>query len=154
MWFWKKRKGKAVYRHSIGEKIEYYQGRLNSSDPKIRENAKINLYRLNRISKGKEVFGKVFMVKDKEFNPGASDRKSRRVVCIGVENGKMKVVAVRKNKKMVSLSKFDGNRGININHVRNVDLNQVYEKRTFSKTTNDYLTSHEKLELQRKLNNR
>ncbi len=149
MWFWKKRKGKAVYRYSIGEKLAYYKSQLNSEDPNKRKWAQKSIKRLEKeINK----FGNVLMVHDKEFNPRANDKKSRRVVCVGVENGKMKVVAIRKNKKMVSLSKFDGNRGININHIHNVDLNHVYEKRTFSKTTNDYLTSHEKLELQRKLN--
>lgn len=152
MWFWKKDKNNApIYRRSIGEKITYYQNRLSSSDFKIRENAKRNLYRLNRIASGKESFGKIFIVRDKEFNPRANDTKSRRVVCVGVKNNSMKVIPVRKNKKMVSLSKFDGNRGININHIYDVDLDDIYEKRNFSNVSNDYLTLKEKLELKRKL---
>ena len=153
MWLWKKINNTEYYRYSIGEKIRYYQGGLNNSDPKIREKAKTNLYRLNRIANGKESsFGKVFMVQDMKFNPRANDTKSRRVVCVGVGNGNMKVIPVRKNKKMVSLSKFDGNRGININHIHDINLDDVYEKRNFSNVSNDYLTLNEKLELKRKLN--
>lgn len=146
MWFWKKDKNNnPIYRKSIGEKIRYHQGRLNNSDPKIREKAKTNLYRLNRIANGKESsFGKVFMVKDKIFNPSASEVKPRRVVCVGVEKGKMKVIPVKKNKNIIHLSKFDNQRDINTKLVKTISFNEVYEKRTFKNTTNDYLTSNKK----------
>lgn len=152
MWLLRRINGRPFYRYSIGEKISYYQCRLNSSNPKIRENAIRNLYRLNRMANGNKTFGKVFMVKDKEFNPYANSLKSRRVVCVGFDNGKMKVVPVRKNKKVVWLSKFDGKRSINTNHIYDFSLNKIYEKRNFKNTSNDYLTLEEKLELQRKLN--
>lgn len=153
MWLLRRRNGRPFYHYSIAEKIAYYQDKLNSSEStKERERATRNLYRLNRIANGKETFGKVFMVKDIEFNPDTNSHKSRRVVCIGLKDGNMKVIPVRRNNKMVALSKFDGNRGININHTYNVSLDKIYEKRNFKKTSNDYLTLHEKLELYRKLN--
>ncbi len=56
MWLWKTVNNTQYHRYSIGEKIRYYQGRLNDSDPKIREKAKTNLYRLSCIANGKESF--------------------------------------------------------------------------------------------------
>lgn len=151
MWFWKRKKGKPVYRHSIGEKIRYYEGLLNSKDPAVRDRAKANLARLHRYADGQDVFGKVFIVRDKEFNSYADKNKTRRVVCVGVNGNKLQVIPVRRNKNMVSLSNFDHQRSINVNGVREISINEVYEKRTFRKTGNDYLTNQEKLELNKKL---
>ncbi len=91
------------------------------------------------------------MVKDKEFNPRANDTKSRRVVCVGVDNGNMKVIPVRKNKNIIHLSKFDNQRDINTKLIKSISFNKIYEKRTFKNTTNDYLTFEEKMGLNRKL---
>lgn len=85
MWFWKRKKGKPIYRHSIGEKIRYYEGLLNSKDPAAQQKARSNLERLNRYKDGKDVFGKVFIVRDKKFGNRKQPTKPRRVVCVGKE---------------------------------------------------------------------
>jgi len=66
MWYWKKNKNKnPIYCRSVREKIRYYQSRLNSSNPKIKQKANKNLYCLNRIANGKGSIGNNSMIKDK-----------------------------------------------------------------------------------------
>ena len=126
MWFWKRKKGKPVYRHSIGEKIRYYEGLLNSKDPAVRDRAKANLARLHRYADGQDVFGKVFIVRDKEFGNTRQPTKPRRVVCVGKDGDRLKVIPVYKNKTMISLSNFDRQRSINVNGVRERSINEVF----------------------------
>jgi len=151
MWFWKIKKGKPVYRHSIGEKIRYYKGLLNSKDPAVRNRSKVNLERLIRYADDQNVFGKVFIVRDKECGNIHQPAKPRRVVCVGKDGDRLKVIPVYKNKTMISLSNFDRQRSINVNSIQKISLDQIYEKRTFRKTENDYLTNQEKLELKKKI---
>lgn len=93
----------------------------------------------------------MFIVKDKNFYSSAHDGKSRRVVCVGVEDKKMKVIPVRKNNSYVSLSNFDGNRIFNFKRIKKIPIDKVYENRTFKNSNNDFLTKNEKNELRRKL---
>ena len=79
MWYWKKNKNKnPIYCRSVREKIRYYQSRLNSSNPKIRQKANKNLYRLNRITNGKGSIDKTFMIKDKAKIKYISNKKKKR----------------------------------------------------------------------------
>lgn len=151
MWFWKKKNNKSYYRYSINEKIAYYRNMYNNGTSVEKKRAVKNLTRLKAYKKSNKLFGKVFIVKDKEFNPYASDVKSRRVVLVGVDKDKAKVISVRKNKRYILLSKFDNDRYLDSDNIHALSFNNLYEKRQFSRTNNDYLTKKEKKELLRKI---
>lgn len=148
-WFWKIKNNRKIYRYSIGEKLAYYQRQLNSDDPKKRKWARESI---NRLEKEINKFGNVFIVRDKEFNLNAKYSKPRQVVSIAKKNNQIKVIPVNKNKNMVSLSKFDNQRSLNINKNKLIQINSVYEKRTFKNTENSRLTNQEKKELNKKYN--
>lgn len=150
MWVWKRKKGKTLYHQSIGAKKRYYEEMMVTT-PSKKGKAKKGLKRLERYQRDRYTFGRVFITKDSVFNPRAPRNKSRRVVCVGASEDGMKVIPIRKNNNMISLSQFDGIRSINVNHVKSVPFDQVYEKNTFPRTQNDYLTASEKRELYKKL---
>lgn len=151
MWYKDRKKGRTRFRYSIGEKIRYYSMQAQSRDPKKRRKARKNLERMQSYQRTSSSFGKVFIVKDGLFDAEAPRNKPRRVVCVSSSNNEMKVIPIRKNKKVITLCNFDGMRSININSIQSVPLREVYEKQSFNRTNNDYLTKEEKKQLLRKV---
>lgn len=147
-WFWKRKNNRSIYRYSIGEKLAYYQRQLNSDDPKKRKWARESI---NRLEKEINKFGNVFIVRDKEFNPNANNKKSRRIIGVGIKNGSIESIPVYRNNSLIVLSNFDRNRVVNINKKKRIPLDRVYENRTFKKNNNDYLNQKEKQLLNKKI---
>lgn len=148
MWFWKKSKGKKKYRYSIYEKIRYHRQKFKSATTiQERRKATKNLQRLHRHKDIKKSFGNVYMVKDINFDINAPLLKARRVVLVGYDKktGMCKVIPIYKNNNgYIDLKNFDGNRCIKSKNIFDIHINDLYEKRAFKNTTNDYLTNEEK----------
>lgn len=100
---------------------------------------------------GDSTFGEVYVVKDSNFVSSAKTNKPRQIVSLGIEQGYMKAVPVYKNKNIVELSNFDNCRSINLNLMRKIHLDNVYEKEDFNFSSNSTLTDKEKDEIRRKL---
>lgn len=137
MWY---RNGKRYY--SISEKINYYKTMSESSNSTLRRKASNNLNRLYSIISNKSI-GHVFVVKAREFDTSAHSNKTRRVVLVNSKVGKLTVVPVLKNKNMLSLSGFDGDRSININLKKDLSTSSIYENRSFKNNSNDRLNKSE-----------
>lgn len=146
MWFKKRdlyKTSKQIY--SIGEKKNNFRRSGTSADIK-------NLYKYKKkYSDGDSTYGQVFMVKDAIFNDKSEMYKGRQVVSLGIDKGFMSVVPVYKNKNVVELSNFDNCRSINLNLMRKIHLDNVYEKEDFNFASNSTLTDKEKDEIRRKL---
>ena len=110
------------------------------------------LLRLSQLTKIKDNLrlGDVFVVEDNLM--GSKVRKPRlAVVAKVVDNDKVKVIPVKKDNKLMSLSKFDGTRALHITNVREISKGYLFEKRGFRIAKNATLTSNEKLRLLKKV---
>ena len=69
---------------------------------------------------------------------------------IGKANNNAVVVPVKKLNNVIKLSKFDNQRFIVKTNKKNISFGDIYEKKEFANTKNDYLTSNEVKELHTK----
>lgn len=131
---------------SIGEEKRYLSKKVKAGRAKEAERRKLK--RLEEYTKTKNVFGKVFITKSSDFgDPTAYQNKTRRVVAIKADKDGMVVIPVRKSGPILPLSRFDGNRLVNVMNAKDIDFNGIYEKQKFKKTSNDSLTKEEKRKL-------
>lgn len=107
---------------------------------------------LTRTQVEKARFGNVFIVNDKQvFNPKGAE-KPRRVVLVGKKDGSLQVAPVKRSSPyQMELSNFDGNRSVILGKTVTITKNKVYSKRDFRGTSNDYLTTSEKVKLKKKI---
>ena len=138
-------------RYTIGEKIQYFNSILkNNSETIKRKNwATLRLSNLQQI-KDKMKIGDVFVINDNHLgNP----KKKPRLVVIAKQNSDndVKILPVRKDNKLMSLSNFDEQRALTMNNAFDVPKNQLYEKRGFKIVKNAYLTPKEKNRLFQKV---
>ena len=82
---------------------------------------------------------------------GNPAKKPRLVVIARATNNRVDVLPVKKDNKLMSLSKFDGERALSMNSVQNVSKDYLYEKRGFKFAKNAHLTPQEKTRLQKKV---
>lgn len=137
--------------YSLGEKRRYFTSILNDNNesPKRKEWARQRLNTINRIKSGMKV-GDVYIVDDKHI--GGRQRKPRLVVFAKKDNQDfVKVIPVYKDKKLMSLSQFDGDRAISLNNVKTITNDKIYEKKGF-KFKGANLTPKEKDRLRIKVN--
>lgn len=85
--------------------------------------------------------GDVFIVNDKIM--GAPKKKPRAVVVAKTQANRAKVLPVKKENKIMSLSQFDGKRRLSMGEVKEIDKGYLYEPRGF-KLSNLRLTPKEK----------
>lgn len=143
-----------IYNHkrkisSIGEDKALLKKRINDGLATQKEIRKFN--RLKGLSETKNVFGKVFVTKAMKFgDPARNKNKHRRVVAIKANDSGMILTPVTRANTILGLSRFDGDRLINVNQARKISFDEVFEKRKFPKTGNDFLTRDEKRQLLRK----
>lgn len=122
-----------------------------ASKKKLDDSDKRKLRRINNISKGKP-FGTVLLTFDRFFRKGkfrkeCKDKyKTRRVVLLGGDGNSVTVVPVYNRGKIVPLSKFSGNRLVNLNQAKRLSMSQVYD---VGQKSNDKLTGSEKKEIKR-----
>lgn len=81
---------------------------------------------------------------------GSPDYKPRVAVVAKTKNNKITVIPVRKDKKIMILKNFDGDRCISINNAKKISKNICYELRGF-KMKNCNLTTKEKEKLKSKV---
>ncbi len=99
---------------------------------KLSASERKQLRHINNLSKGRP-FGTVLLTFDRFFRKGRFKKeckdkcKTRRVVLLGGDGDKVTVVPVYDRGKIVLLSKFDGNRLVNLNHTKQLSLSQVYD---------------------------
>ena len=139
-------------KYSINEKIEYHKGRVNSTNKAISKHSKNKLDYYNNLFDNNNIFGKVFVVKDKLSDRTAGADKSRRVVAVDFNkiDKSIKVVPVSRNNQNVFLSGFDGNRFLNFARTKDIPLSCLYSSNDFEGSNKDYLTSNELYELRNK----
>lgn len=138
-------------RYTIGEKIQYFSAIINNSTETVKRKTWASL-RLSNLEKTKEKMklGDVFIINDKHL--GNSANKPRLVVIAKQNNqNEVKILPVRKDNKLMSLSNFDGERALSMNNVTIVRKNQLYEKRGFKILKKAYLSPKEKNRLQTKV---
>ena len=140
-------------RLSFGEKKSYFTTIVNDNSQTIKRRnwAARNLLSL-RQKKSNIKQGDVFIVDDRKF--GNPNKKPRQVVIAKVDNinDKVTLLPVKKYKKIIPLSKFDGNRRLNVDDKIKVKIDSLYELRGFKNTKNSKLTINEKDKLKQKLN--
>ena len=140
-------------RLSFGEKKSYFTTIVNDNSQTIKRRnwAARNLLSL-RQKKSNIKQGDVFIVDDRKF--GNPNKKPRQVVIAKVDNvnDKVTLLPVRKYKKIIPLSKFDGNRRLNIDEKIKLKIDNLYELRGFKNTKNSKLTINEKDKLKQKVN--
>ena len=136
-------------RYSIGEKTRYFSSILSNSkeSQKRKKWAKLRLDSLKK-TKDRMSVGDVFVLNDKVM--GNPNRKPRVVVVAKKGATEVSVLGLYKDGKMMSFSKFDGQRMVNFKYPITVRKNALYEKRGFKTAKNAYLTSQEKNRLQKK----
>ncbi len=137
--------------YSLGEKRHYFASILNNRNEssKRKEWAR---RRLNTISKTKSEMklGDVFIINDRHV--GGTRNKLRLVVLAKKKTDRLvQVVPIYKEKKLMSLSQFDGDRAISMNNAQTISNDKLYEKKGF-KFKNMQLTPKEKVKLQSKVN--
>ena len=138
-------------RYTIGEKIKYFSAIINNSSETAKRKAWASL-RLSNLEKvkNKMKLGDVFIINDKHL--GNLSSKPRLVVIAKQNNqDEVKILPVRKDNKLMSLSNFDGQRALSMNNAAIVRKNQLYEKRGFKILKNAYLSPKEKNRLQTKV---
>lgn len=136
----KVRGGKAL---SIGEERKYLKKKSLARKATIAE--RVRREKLEGMKDTKNVFGKVFITRASVFgDPTPRGNKTRRAVAIKATYRGMILVPVTKNGPILPLSGFDGDRKINLNDARNVDMSKIYEKNKFSGTSRDKLTRRER----------
>ncbi len=138
-------------RYSLGEKRRYFASILNNynESQKRKDWAR---RRLSTISKTKREMklGDVFIVNDRHV--GGTQNKPRLVVFAKKKNqNQVKVIPVYKEKRLMALSQFDGDRCLSLNNVKTISNDILYEKNGF-KFKNTRLTPKEKVKLQNKVN--
>ncbi len=153
-------------RYSIGEKKAYFNQLL--SDPTISKSKKqwANK-RLNGLflTENSIKQGDVFVLHDIEFYNqstiqsimNSNDKtkirkmfKPRYGVVSKTTLNKVDIIPARNRKDFIILSKFDGNRYLDLKKKRAVTKNNLYEIRGFKKSNNAYLTRDEKWQLKLK----
>lgn len=143
----KVRGGKAL---SIGEERAYLKKKSRARKATIAE--QVRLGKLDAMNKTKNVFGKVFITKAKVFGDTSPWKgKTRRAVAIKADGRGMTLAPITRSGPILPLSGFDGERKINLNEVRNVDMSQIYEKNKFIGTSRDKLTRRERHMLLKKI---
>ena len=138
-------------RFTIGEKLGYFNRIINNNNEtqKRKTWASLRISQLEE-TKNKMKLGDVFVINDRHL--GNSVSKPRLVVIAKQDNqNNVKVLPVRKDNKLMSLSNFDGQRSLSMNNVAIIRKNQLYEKRGFKTLKNAYLTPQEKNRLQDKV---
>ena len=137
-------------RYSIGEKIKYFNSVLSDANASVNKRNWAQL-RLNQILsiKDKMKLGDVFVTNDNLV--GGVSSKPRLVVVAKTTAGIAKVIPVKKDGKLLGLSKFDGIRALHISKAVKVSKNRLTEKRGFKIAKNAYLTSSEKARLVKKV---
>ena len=140
-------------RLSFGEKKRYFTTIVNDNSQTIKRRnwAARNLLFINQ-KKSNIKQGDIFIVDDRKF--GNPNKKPRQVVIAKVDNinDKVTLLPVKKYKKIIPLSKFDGNRRLNIDDKIKVKIDNLYELRGFKNTKNSKLTINEKDKLKQKVN--
>lgn len=135
--------------YSLGEKEKYFQNIINNPNISDKRKNWANL-RLNQIQHKKNnlKLGDVVIVND--MHVGSPDYKPRVAVVAKTKNNKITVIPVRKDKKIMILKNFDGDRCISINNAKKISKNICYELRGF-KMKNCNLTTKEKEKLKSKV---
>ena len=140
-----------VNKFTINEKIKYFNDRLKNKNISS-ANKKIIMEKRNNLLKIKKDFGfgNVYIVNDKKMG-NKTQEKPRAIVVIKNYKNTVRALGLYHSGRILPLEKFDGDRVVSFNHIKTIDKNDIYEKKSFGfNDLQNSLTNNEKSKLKDK----